>query len=50
MRDLLQEVGNVTFGGVLHPLIDLLDGDQGDGTGLIPEEERIVNLKTSYTS
>lgn len=31
MRDILQEVGDVTVGGVLHPLVDLLHRDQRDG-------------------
>ena len=26
-----QEVGDVTLGGVLHPLVDLFHGDQRDG-------------------
>lgn len=30
MWDALQEVGDVTIGGVLHPLVDLVHRDQRD--------------------
>lgn len=42
MMHILQEVGDVTIGGVLYPLVDLLNRDQGDGLGLVPKNTTIT--------
>lgn len=48
MRNVLQEVRDVTIGGVLYPLVDLLHRDQRDGPRAVPEETE--DLRPAETS
>lgn len=40
MWNTFQEVGDVAIGGVIHPMIDLLQRGQGNRLWLVPEEEK----------
>lgn len=42
MRNIRQEMGDVTVGGICHPLVDLLGRGQREGHRPVPEKKRNV--------